>query len=91
MKRITDQKTELAKNALLECIEKTAGIEDKAELNKQAFDVLYKHLGDHAELLKERAKRTIIRSRSINWNPPRMRPVGIVSPFWMRRRCMKKR
>lgn len=52
MKRITDQKTELAKNALLECIEKTAGIEDKAELNKQAFDVLYKHLGDQPELLK---------------------------------------
>ena len=52
MKRITDQKTELAKNALLECIEKTAGIEDKKELNKQAFDVLYKHLGDQPELLK---------------------------------------
>ena len=52
MKRITDQKTELAKNALLECIEKTAGIEDKEELNKQAFDVLYKHLGDQPELLK---------------------------------------
>lgn len=52
MKRITDKTTERAKNALLDCIEKTAGIEDPAELNEKAFDVLYSHLGDSPELLK---------------------------------------
>lgn len=52
MKKLTDQKVELAKNALLECIEKTAGIDDRDALNDAAFEVLYARLGDQPELLK---------------------------------------
>lgn len=41
-----------ARNAVLRCIDTTAGIYDKDTLNKVAFDVLYEELGDKPALLK---------------------------------------
>ena len=41
-----------ARNAVLECIEKTAHITDSDMLNKTAFDILYRELGDKPALLK---------------------------------------